>query len=198
MAKAKPKRKPSRPSLKEPTEVADSIWRAVSSVTGAASIPSYDEWAVQQPGTYEPSVEDFIQNDNSILPNCRLSIYFASKTNHAHIGKLLQTSWTEFTWTSRWPLYVGKVEHFQNEAMAKIGWEYDLADIQAANVVLVFSKSEDTLRGALVEAGMAIALGKKVLVVGENDSYGTWQYHPLVLKARDIAEARQVLRTLAI
>ncbi len=186
MAKAKPKSKP-KPSA------------PVRGVDNMAHIPTYDEWAeAQATVAIEPSAEAFIQMDNSILPNYRLAIYFASKTDHAPMAKLLQTEWTEFTWTSRWPLYVGKVEHFQNEAMAKIGWEYDLADIQAANVVLVFSKPEDTLRGALVEAGMAIALGKKVLVVGENDSYGTWQYHPLVLHAPNMLQARNILRTLAL
>jgi len=216
MAKPKPKPKTKHPDknnrasaeipvvFNEPGKVADSVWAGVSSIKGVDPVPSYDEWAeLQKVGeeamgdAYHPTDPELIAMDNSILPNYRLSIYFASKLQHANIGKLLLAEWTEFQWTSRWPqCHVGKVPQQSN--YSKVFWEHDLEDVQKANVVLVYSKSDDVLRGALVKAGMAIALGKRVVVVGENDSYGTWQYHPLVFQANNLAEARQLLRTLAL
>lgn len=205
MAKPKPKPKTKHPDknnrasaeipvvFNEPGKVADSVWAGVAS---AREVDEFDEWAKAQE-VHNPTDPELIAMDNSILPNYRLYIYFASKLQHANIGKLLLAEWTEFQWTSRWPqCHVGKVPQQPN--YSKVFWEHDLEDVQKANVVLVYSKPEDVLRGALVEAGMAIALGKRVVVVGENDGYGTWQYHPLVFQANNLSEARQLLRTLAL
>lgn len=136
--------------------------------------------------------------ESTILPNRRLSIYFASKIYHAETGKILATEWTEFNWTARWPVHhVGKVpEHHQQ--FSRLFWQHDYEDVAKADVTMVWARPDDNLRGALVEAGIAIGLGKMVLVVGENENYGTWQYHPSVLRATDLEEARQILRTLAL
>ena len=133
--------------------------------------------------------------DTAIIPMRHLSIYFASKTDHAVQGKILSADWNEFKWTARWPWLVGKVP--ESSTLASIFWEQDFADVAAADVVLVYAKRTDVLRGALVEAGAGIALGKRVLLVGINESYGTWQHHPSVLTALDLQQARQILRTLA-
>lgn len=59
-------------------------------------------------------------------------------------------------------------------------WKIDEADVLVSDIVLVYAVDGDVLRGALVEAGMAIAYGVPVAVVGTSESYGTWQYHPMV------------------
>ena len=124
-----------------------------------------------------------------------LSIYFASKLDHAQLGQILSNEWSEFRWTARWPKLVGKVSNAPNSA--SIFWDQDSADIAKSDVVLVYAEAEDVLRGALVEAGMALALDKRVVVIGENASYSTWQHHRNVIKVADLTEARQILRTLA-
>lgn len=67
---------------------------------------------------------------------------------------------------------------------AKTFWREDVADVIDSDVVLVYAgpQSTDDLRGALVEAGVAIATGVPVIVVGNSKCYGTWQYHPLVIR----------------
>lgn len=133
----------------------------------------------------------------TLLPRKRVSVYFASKIHHAPIGRALAAEWTEFWWTSRWPTHhVGKMPSIR--AFAKEFWLHDEEDVRASDVVLVYAEPGDKLRGALVEAGIAIGHGVRVVVVGENECYGTWQHHPLVTAVADLAEARQLLRAMGV
>jgi hypothetical protein len=62
---------------------------------------------------------------------------------------------------------------------------------------VVFAEGDDHLRGALIEAGVAIALHKTVIVVGQHPDYGTWQWHSSVRRVRDFEELRITLNLLA-
>lgn len=125
-----------------------------------------------------------------------MRIYTASKLNKAHLWRDLVSAWPEVTFTARWPtLHVGVTP--DEPCYAKVFWQHDLEDVLAADGVLLYAEPEDHLRGALVEAGMAIATGRFVVVVGEHDDYGTWQYHPLVYKVGDLESARLLLKTMA-
>lgn len=124
-------------------------------------------------------------------------VYGASKLKHAGLWKELRTQWPEIIWTARWPvMHVGTVP--DEPCFAKVFWQHDYEDVREADVVMVYAEPQDHLRGALVEAGMCIAMGGRVIVVGDNPDYGTWQYHPQVYKAKDLAEARLLLKTMAI
>lgn len=124
-----------------------------------------------------------------------IKVYTASKLRHAEMWRTLHMDGVEFT--ARWPrLHVGTVP--DDPRYAKIFWVHDEEDVRASDVVLVYAELKDKLRGALVEAGMAIALGKDVIVVGEHDDFGTWQYHPLVHKARNMKQVALLLRCLAM
>lgn len=124
-----------------------------------------------------------------------IKVYTASKLYHAEMWRTLHIDGVEFT--ARWPrLHVGTVP--DDARYAKIFWMHDEEDVRASDVVLVYAEPKDKLRGALVEAGMAIALGKDVIVVGEHDDFGTWQYHPLVHKAKDMKQVTLLLRCLAM
>lgn len=124
-----------------------------------------------------------------------IKVYTASKLHHAEMCRTLQMDGVEFT--ARWPrLHVGTVP--DSPKYAKIFWIHDEQDVRASDVVLVYAEKSDRLRGALVEAGMAIALGKDVIVVGEHPDFGTWQYHPQVHKARDMKQAALLLRCLGM
>jgi nucleoside 2-deoxyribosyltransferase len=141
-------------------------------------------------------IDELVPSDSAILPNRVLSIYFASLIKHAKVGKYLSAEWNEFEWTARWPHLTGKVQ--SEMPFAKVFWEMDAADIRKAEIVLVYAESGDNLRGTLVEAGIALGQGKSVIVIGDNQSYGSWQYHPLVHRADDLTAARQLLRVLAL
>jgi nucleoside 2-deoxyribosyltransferase len=127
----------------------------------------------------------------------RIRIYGASKLSHVEMWKRLIEEWTEIEFTARWPVkHVGTVPdaaHF-----ARVFWEHDLEDVRSSDGILIYADPEDKLRGALVEAGMALALGKFVIVVGEHVDYGTWQHHPRVHRVPDMEHARMLLLCMAM
>lgn len=128
----------------------------------------------------------------------RLKVYTASKLSEAPRWRALVEEWPEIEFTARWPF-----KHVDNipdnvVALAKVFWQHDLEDVTNADVVLLYAEPEHKLRGGLVEAGMAIALGHCVIVVGEHTDYGTWQHHPLVYKAEDMRAARLLLTCMAL
>ena len=126
-----------------------------------------------------------------------LKVYTASKLDKAPLWLRLIEEWDEIEFVARWPrLHVGTTP--DAPCYAKVFWQHDLEDVSESDIVLVYSEPHDKLRGALVEAGMALALQKPVIVVGEHLDYGTWQFHPLVYKVPDLEEARLLLKTFAM
>lgn len=89
------------------------------------------------------------------------------------------------------------VEHDDPSSMTdddyKVCWIVDQHDVASCDVLLVYAEEGDELRGALVEAGMAIALNKMVIVVGNSPCYGTWQNHPNVIYAKDLDHAKRLI-----
>ena len=120
-----------------------------------------------------------------------LKIYMASKMRHAPLLQRLYLAKPEVHFTNRWIWLEGNVP--DSAKYAKHFWLDDLTDVAAADAVVLYGEPEDVLRGALVEAGGALMAGKRVVVVGENPGYGTWQHHPMVSQAPNIECA---IRTL--
>lgn len=116
-----------------------------------------------------------------------IRVYTASKLQHRQRWKSLRSQWPGVTFTARWPDFE-KDKPDSNEE-ARNNWLKDEEDVRRADVVLVYAEEGEHLRGALVEAGMAIALGKTVLVVGDHPDFGTWQHHPKVIHAVDLDHA---------
>ncbi len=126
-----------------------------------------------------------------------IKIYTASKLIHAGLWRELVETWTEIEFTARWPVkHVGTVP--DDPSYARVFWEHDLEDVSKSDGVLLYAEKGDHLRGGLVEAGMAIALGKFVIVVGDHPDYGTWQYHPRVHRAANLDAARLLLTCMAM
>lgn len=130
----------------------------------------------------------------------RIKVYTASCLNQAALWRDLVKTWPEIEWTARWPHshIIGEVQGLC-PAHASVFWEQDYDDVERSNVVLVYGAHDDSrhLRGALVEAGMGIALGKTVIVVGDHVSYSTWQFHPQVKRVRHLNDARSLLALLS-
>lgn len=115
-------------------------------------------------------------------------VYTASKLRHAPLWlKLKQEYYGQYEFTSRWIFIAGMVPESPDNA--KVFWIRDYEDVKRSTHVLVYAEGEENLRGALVEAGMGIALGKTVIVVGDSREYGSWQFHPSVLRAPDLGRA---------
>jgi hypothetical protein len=126
-----------------------------------------------------------------------LKIYTASKIDHAFLWQTLHEEWPEFHFVARWPFYIGRIPETNTSAASKF-WLDDETDVRNADVVLVYAANKNEfLRGALTEAGMGLALGKTVLVVGDNPSFSTWQYHPRCVRLANLEAARTYLRSLS-
>lgn len=131
-----------------------------------------------------------------------ISVYTASKLHHAPLWRRLAIAWPEIHFTARWPTnFVGPegrpLYPEDSPAHAQVFWQQDLQDIENSNVLLCYAEGSDVLRGALVEVGVALALSRHVIVVGENDCYGTWQFHRNVLRVKDLPAARNLLQLLS-
>lgn len=93
---------------------------------------------------------------------------------------------------SSWIEQVGPVESYSNL------WSKITTEIAMADLLVLYVEPEDLpLKGAFVEAGMALALGKRVIIVAPNvnispvdyNPIGSWAYHPLVTFENDIKKA---------
>lgn len=125
----------------------------------------------------------------------KLRVYIASKFRHGRRWRELDW-WEQFELTSRW------VTHYHDQVpddpqFAKLGWLHDVEDVQRSDVLVLFGGEQDRLVGGLVEAGVALASGLPVVLVGESPDWGTWQHHPSVHKVGSLAEARTLLQLMA-
>jgi nucleoside 2-deoxyribosyltransferase len=131
------------------------------------------------------------------VPSRAIRVYTASNLSEAPRWRDLVEEWPEVKFVARWPFkHVGTVP--DEPVYAKVFWDHDLEDVASCDVVLVYAEPGQKLRGALVEAGMALALHKRVIVVGDHDDYSTWRYHKNVYIAADLAMARFLLATMAM
>lgn len=131
-----------------------------------------------------------------------LAVYTASNLTHAMLWRALRAEWSEVNFCARWPWQHinddGTAKWPDDKAFGSVFWEHDFQDVQRSNVVLCYAEPQDVLRGALVEAGMALGMGKLVITVGSNESFGTWQHHSRVLQVKDLSSARTLLRLMAL
>lgn len=128
-----------------------------------------------------------------------LKVYGASKLKHAELWLKLADEWIDdnIHFIARWPrFHVGTTP--DAPCYAKVAWQHDLEDVSQSDIVMVYAEPDDKLRGALVEAGMALASGIPVIVVGDHPDYGTWRYHPLVYIVDGLDEARVLLRAMSV
>jgi len=124
-----------------------------------------------------------------------LRVYTASKLKHADKWRALCGDNLHIQCHARWLKHCAIGTPDTPEHAVEF-WMQDEQDVKDADAVLVFAEGEDHLRGALVEAGMAIAYGVPVIVVGDHPDYGTWQHHPGVQKMDDLPSALAYLKSL--
>lgn len=119
-------------------------------------------------------------------------IYLASKLHHAQKLRDLRTTWKDqIVITSRW-LDMTHIELEENIHLPEVYtwcWALDIRDILNSDYLIVYGKPDDNLRGACVEAGVALGNDMPVFCIGNCPSYGTWQYHPQVVRVLDINQA---------
>lgn len=107
----------------------------------------------------------------------RPTIYIASITKHAEKWLELAKSHGDlFILGCAWPRHVVRLKHHEPDLKQMGGfWKDNFKDLCDCNFLIVYAAPGDILRGALVEAGYAFRCNIPVFVVGEHESYGTWQ-----------------------
>ena len=125
-----------------------------------------------------------------------IRVYTASKLSFAPEWEKLQAGWAEVFFHARWLHHV-KMGTPDTEEFAPTFWIEDAEDVAISDAVLVYGGEGEKLRGALVEAGMAIALDIPVVLVGEHPDYGTWKHHPMVVRVNDFGAAYDYLEALS-
>lgn len=124
-----------------------------------------------------------------------IRVYTASKLRHAAMWRELCAVTAHIQAHARWLKHSTLGTPDTPEHAAEF-WLQDEQDVRDADAVLVYADGDDHLRGALVEAGIAIASGVPVIVIGKHADYGTWQYHPGVTRMDDLPSALAYLRSL--
>jgi nucleoside 2-deoxyribosyltransferase len=126
-----------------------------------------------------------------------MKLYIATKLHHAAVFRSLRDFWKKkgIIVSSRWIDFAGH-EHVATPADFHAFWLVDEQDVRNSDALLAYGEADDVLCGALVEVGMAIALGKIVFVVGSSPSFGTWTNHPSVIRADSPEQATEMLLRL--
>lgn len=123
-------------------------------------------------------------------------VYTAS-TLHYH--KFWQTlavdpDWNFVRWTATWPsepLVATALEAPDTitEDQNRYAWVMNINQVKYSDFLVLYAKPSDRLRGALIEAGVALGIGIPVLAVGVPDDH-TWMGHPAVKKFNSMVEVR--------
>lgn len=123
-----------------------------------------------------------------------IRIYIASKMEHAERWRELYAELPDIHICSRWPFLEPFIE--PSKENARKFWQTDEDDIYNCNALIVYAEEGEKLRGALVEAGMALGIGRPVIVVGDHPDFGTWVFHPNVSRVATLADAVKKARQL--
>lgn len=128
-----------------------------------------------------------------------MKIYIASKALH-------RPQWRDYRKLgvpiiSRW--IDTPDEHLDRELPAGFDfaqlWTQCVEDVVAADVTVVYVEHGEVLKGAILEVGVALGLGKKVVACGPMSTFlanGTWIHHPLVSSINHDQPIRKIFATL--
>lgn len=112
-------------------------------------------------------------------------IYFASALHHAPLWRDYAATYP-ITATSSWIYQENLASADKDFDACTLGWAKNLRDIRRSDFVLFFAAVGDRQRGALVEAGAALAYGIPVLLSGDFDQTASWCFTPGVIRTHDI------------
>ncbi len=111
-------------------------------------------------------------------------LYVASKTKHAEMWRQLRGNGAPII--SSW---IDEARRGQTADHAELS-ERCISEISRASSLLLYCEPEDILRGALIEAGAALTLGKRVFCVGHCESLSVvFQKHRLWNSCESVRDA---------
>lgn len=118
-------------------------------------------------------------------------VYVASKVKHAGMWRQLRNFGMPINST-----WIDEAGEGQTEDHAELASRC-LREVQEADALILFCEPGDVLKGALIEAGAALVIGKHVFCIGtcESISTRTFSKHPRWHDCVDVMQAyRQVQR----
>jgi hypothetical protein len=127
-----------------------------------------------------------------------INVYIASKIKHAALFRALRSEWGAVGINILHARWLDQAA-FEDDASPEdfhIFWLVDEHDVKDSKVLVVYGEGQDELRGALVEAGIALGAGIPVFVVGDSPSFGSWVNHPHVVKAGTLENAKNMITRL--
>lgn len=112
-----------------------------------------------------------------------MKFYVASKVKHAEFWKMLRRT---IDITSTWIYEAGQGQTADHAELA----QRCLDEIAQADALILLCSPGDILKGASIEAGMALALGKPVFCVGTCETLSkTFTKHPLWHESESVYDA---------
>jgi hypothetical protein len=117
-----------------------------------------------------------------------IRVYTASKLSTAPLWRTLDAEWPCVFFHARW-LKHNVIGTPDDAEFAARFWVEDHEDVATADAVMLYAETGQHLRGALVEAGIALALKIPVVIVGDHPDYGTWRYHPGCIRVASLEDA---------
>jgi hypothetical protein len=125
-------------------------------------------------------------------------VYTASKIHYHLLWQKMKEDmdWDFVQWTASWVDHPDIPNEMEGEeildSIFREAWIANIKDVKDSDFVLVYSRSGESLKGALVECGCALGLGITVLAVGLPEEH-SWTHHPGVVRFPSLKEARQYL-----
>lgn len=121
--------------------------------------------------------------------------YVASRTRHANMWRLVRET---LPINASW---IDEAEAGQTQSLPEL-WRRIESEVKAAHGLIFYAEKDDfPLKGALIEAGIALAAGKPVALLIpevelESRSYrpvGSWMTHPLCRRVPSLTDAREYI-----
>jgi hypothetical protein len=104
-----------------------------------------------------------------------MKIYIASKTRHAERWKIIRGSGVPINST-----WIDEAGTGESQDLSDLGSRC-IKEAAEADVLILYGEPGEKLKGALIEMGAALAHGRTVFVVGNNENFtGALFEHPLV------------------
>lgn len=115
------------------------------------------------------------------LLSTKPKIYIASKAIHRPMWRYLRDRWDFHiisTWIDTPDEFIGVTDEV-NLDYTKL-WLSCVNDVRNCDVLVMYVEEGERMKGALIELGIALGLGKEVIVTGPVGDNGTWHHHPKV------------------
>ena len=129
-----------------------------------------------------------------------LNIYPASMLRHAPKWQTLRHEWKSFArFVATWPDQVTRgsepADVSPDPAIMRLAWVTNCEEIKSCDFLLIYAEEGDNLRGAFIEAGVAMATFKTIILCGpEGPWWGSWKFHPCCIRAEDLEHAGRIMR----